>query len=121
MNASHRTSTLEFLEFLADISNPATGEISTGTLASRLYMTEADLLQRWMSRGDNVSWRLFADELLAVLDAVQDVTYDLTRTIRWYRSEPIEIFDGRTADEVVTSGEARRLVLLIKRNMVQIH
>jgi len=120
MEISHKAATLEFLEFLADISNPATGEISAERLATWLCWSEAELHQRWVSRGLYVPWPLFADELLSVLDAVQDVTCDLEKTVEWYLHEPIEGFEMRTADEIVSAGEARRLVFSIKRQIVQI-
>jgi hypothetical protein len=115
-----RQASVEFLTFLADISNPATGEISISRLANWLQLTEVELHQRWKNRGNHIPWSLFADELLAVLDAVQDVTYELPKTVEWFMHTPIEVFDRRTADQVVAAGDARRLVYWINQNKVQV-
>jgi hypothetical protein len=99
----------EFLHFLADISDPATGYISCLKLAAWLGMTEQELRNRWIRRGARVAWRIFADELLAVLDAAHAQGHDLERVIDWFFHTPIIPAGQRTADELVMAGEARWL------------
>jgi hypothetical protein len=99
----------EFLHFLADISDPATGNISRIKLAAWLGMTEHDLRNRWIRRGARVAWRTFADELLAVLDAAHTQGHDLERVIDWFLHTPIAPAGQRTPDQLVIAGEARWL------------
>ncbi|WP_449427203.1 hypothetical protein [Rhodanobacter umsongensis] len=120
MERAQQTASIEFLEFLAHISNSATGEISFSMLAGSLQMSDQELLQRWDERGRSVAWPMFADEILAVLDAAQDITFNFARTVAWYRHEPIESFGMRSADQVVAAGGARRLAFLIAKRDVQI-
>jgi hypothetical protein len=101
---------IEFLHFLADVSDPTTGAISPLKLAAWLGMTEDALLRRWTQRGPKVTWKMFADELLAVLDAAQSQGVELERVIEWYFNAPIEQSGSRTADQLVLAGEARWLV-----------
>ncbi|GFZ89530.1 hypothetical protein [Dyella caseinilytica] len=100
---------IEFLHFLADISDPATGTISRIKLAAWLGMTERELRQRWIRRGARVAWQTFADELLAVLDAAQAQGHGLEQVIDWYLHTPIGQAKQRTADQLVIAGEARWL------------
>jgi hypothetical protein len=120
MNASQRAGSIEFLQFLADISNPATGEISAERLATWLCQTEADLHAQWRDRGVNVPWAIFADEILSILDAVQDQTRDLETTVDWYLHQPLDTFEKHTAQQLVTSGKARRLIMAIRAREVRI-
>ncbi|GLQ98046.1 hypothetical protein [Dyella mobilis] len=100
---------IEFLHFLADISDPVSGAISCIKLANWLGMTERELQRRWIRRGADASWRNFADELLAVLDAAQAQVRGLEQAIDWYLNTPIARADRRTADQLVMAGEARWL------------
>jgi hypothetical protein len=100
---------IEFLHFLADISDPVTGTITCIKLAAWLGMTERDLQQRWIRRGANVAWQTFADELLAVLDAAQAQGHGLEWAIDWYFNTPLGQAGLRTADQLVIAGEARWL------------
>lgn len=100
----------EFLHFLADISDPATGAVSCIRLAGWLGMTEAALRKRWIRRGTRVSWQQFVDELLSVLDAAQTQQHDLEQAIDWYFNTPIEQCGRKTADELVMAGEADHLL-----------
>jgi len=120
MENTQRAASVEFLEFLAHISNSATGEISLPMLAGSLSLRDEELFQRWDERGHSIAWPVFADEILAVLDAAQDLTLNLARTIEWYRHEPIERFGMRTADKVVTRGNARHLVQVLKQGNLPI-
>jgi hypothetical protein len=105
----HKTA-IEFLHFLADISDPVTGSISCMRLAAWLGMTERQLQKRWIRRGTRVAWQTFADELLAVLDAAQAQGHGLEQVIDWYLNTPIRQADQRTADQLVIAGEARWLM-----------
>ena len=119
METSGKTaSNLEFLEFLADISSPATGEISVSRLANWLHQTEAELNEKWRTRGANLPWALFADELLAVLDAAQDQTRHLNAVVKWYLGEPIANFGMNTPQQLVVAGKARRLAVAIRAREV---
>jgi hypothetical protein len=101
---------IEFLHFLADISDPATGDISRIKLAAWLGMTERELRMRWIQRGVHIAWRTFTDELLAVLDAAQAQGHGLERVIDWYLHTPIRQAAQRMADQLVIAGEARWLM-----------
>ena len=120
MERAPHPASVEFLEFLADISDPATGEIRAKRLASRLGLTESELYQVWSARENHVSWAIFVDEVLSVLDVVQDVTQDLESTVHWFQREPIPAFNMKTAQRVVATGGARTLVALIKRQEIEI-
>jgi len=115
MDLSRKASAnIEFLGFLADISNPATGEISAGRLANWLCQTEADLNEKWRSRGANIPWAIFADELLAILDVAQDQICDLDAVVEWYLHMPIANFGMCTPQQLVMAGKARSLVVAIR-------
>lgn len=114
MVASQRAGSIEFLEFLADISHPATGEISLERLATWLCQTASELTTRWRRRGDHVPWSIFADEMLSVLDAAQDETCDLSATVEWYLHCALDAFDGLTPEAAVTKGQARLLVMALR-------
>jgi hypothetical protein len=101
---------IEFLHFLADISDPATGSISCMRLAAWLGMPEQELKKRWIRRGARVEWQTYADELLAVLDAAQAQGHGLEQVIDWYLNTPIRQAGQRTADQLVIAGEARWLM-----------
>jgi hypothetical protein len=100
----------EFLAFLGDIYDPASGAVSCTRLAASLGMTEEALRKRWLRRGTRVSWRQFADELLSVLDVVQSQQRDLEQAIDWYFNSPVEQCGRKTADELVVAGEVDRLM-----------
>ena len=118
MFSEKRNASVEFLKFIADISDPATGTIDIERLASWLHMSTAELHDRWKSSAKRLPWKLFADELLDVLDAIQDRTLDLDRTTRWFRSVSISHFEMMTADEAVVKGSARRLSESIRAGQV---
>jgi len=118
MDNRQRVSNFEFLELLVDISDPATGEISATRLAARLHLTSDRMLEQWSCRGG--SWALFADEILSVLDAIQDQTYDLPATVEWYLQQPLRSFKNKTPQQIVTSGSAHRLVAAIKARQVKV-
>jgi hypothetical protein len=110
MVSSKSKAAIEFLHFLADISDPDTGDISALKLAAWLGLTEDALLKRWTRRGAQVAWRDFADELIAVLDAAQAQGGSLEGAIDWYLNTPVAQCGLRTPDELVVAGEARWLV-----------
>lgn len=110
MAAGKRKIATEFLHFLADIYDPATGAVSCIRLAGWLGMTEAALRRRWIRRGTRVPWQRFVDEVLSVLDAAQAQQHGLEQAIDWYFNTPLEQCGGKTADELVLAGEADRLL-----------
>jgi hypothetical protein len=111
---------VEFLHFLADISDPVTGHITCIKLAAWLGMTEQELQKRWIRRGANVAWQIYADELLAVLDAAQAQGPGLERAIDWYLNTPLGQAGRRTADQLVIAGEARWLTRQLDTYMIWI-
>jgi hypothetical protein len=111
---------IEFLHFLADISDPVTGHITSIRLAAWLGITERELVKRWIRRGANVTWQSFADELLAVLDAAQAQGPGLEQVIDWYLNTPLGQAGLRTADQLVTAGEARWLTRQLDTCMIWI-
>lgn len=120
VSVNKRSGSFEFLQFLADISNPATGEISAERLAPWLCQTEKQLISQWNERGSAVPWTLFADELLAVLDAAQDRTFDLNLTVEWYLNKPISSFGMSTPQEIVVKGKARMLVVALRAGEIHV-
>jgi hypothetical protein len=97
---------IEFLHFLADVSDPNTGDISPLRLAAWLGMTEDKLLKRWTLRGPKVAWRSFVDEMIAVLDAAQSQGSSLESVIDWYLHTPIAQSGLRTPEQIVLAGDA---------------
>jgi hypothetical protein len=119
MEAERKTaSNIEFLEFLADISSPATGEISISGLANLLCQTEAEFKKKWRKRGACIPIAIFVDETLAVLDAAQDQICDLNSVVEWYLNKPIANYGMKTPQHIVASGLARRLVVAIQANEI---
>lgn len=75
---------LEFLTFLADISDPGRGEIVSARLGRWLGLSVEELRQRWDGSGRE-AWNDYADDVLRVLDRIHDRTHSLPRTLSWYR------------------------------------
>ena len=109
MDSGKSKAAIEFLHFLADISDPVSGSITCIKLAAWLGLTAQQLQDRWKRRGANIPWQTFADELLAVLDAAQAQGHGLQQTIDWYLNTPLGQAGRRTADQLVIAGEARWL------------
>ena len=105
---------VEFLGFLADVTDPGTGEIVLARLSCWLGLTEVELEDRWTASGRS-EWRNFADDVLQVLDAMQDVTDSLTASLVWYRHEPLVKEGGNSADELVATGNTCVALALIRR------
>ena len=108
-----RRGSVEFAEFLADISHPGTGEILASRLAAWLRQTEDEFRGKWRARCDKISWTTLVDEVLDVLDAAQYVTYDMDATIDWFLSRRLAHFGMQTPQEVVLQGQGRRLALAV--------
>lgn len=121
MVLSKSKAAIEFLHFLADISDPVTGAISCMKLAAWLGMTEDALQKRWTRRGPTVTWQTFVDELLGVLDAAQAQGHSLEHVVDWYFNTPIEQAGERTADQIVIAGEARWLTRQLDTFGVWVH
>lgn len=83
-----------------------------GRLAAWLGLTEEELSKRWYQSG-KLSWKDFADEILAILDLMQDCTGDLALTLAWYRHDPI-VSCADTADDMVARGRAQEVIALMK-------
>lgn len=113
MDDRGRRGSVEFAEFLADISHLGTGEILTSRLATWLRQTEDELRGKWRARCDKISWTTFVDEVLDVLDAAQYQTYDMGATIDWFLNRRLASFGMQTPQEVVLRGRGRRLALAV--------
>jgi len=121
--SNHYDGNLEFLNFLADISDPGTGQIVREKLASWLGFSDQELLQRWHQSGRR-DWGDYADDVLRVLDRMHDQTYSLARTLNWYCNQPVDRRAGLTGDQLVSTGRAcealQRLRDKAERPMCQI-
>jgi hypothetical protein len=109
-----RAASIEFLRFLADIYEPGTGQVIPGKLAGWLGLSEEDLQRMMLKRSDHVSWPLFADELLEILDAVHDRTRNLSDTIHWFRYARLPAFDMKTSEELLVAGDIRSLLSSVR-------
>lgn len=78
-------SSVEFLNFLVDIYAPGTGEVLPGRLATWLDIPERQL-RDIAAESQSGHWSVFADELLAVMDALQGDTGDLPVTIEQFKA-----------------------------------
>lgn len=116
--SAHSKANLEFLEFLADISHPGTGQILAERLAAWLGLSEDELLKR-CARAGYLQWAQYANDVLIVLDRMQDRTQSLASTINWYRNLPISGESGATGDELVSSGHVRDVVRYLGRTAKQ--
>lgn len=112
--STHSAANLEFLEFLADISHPGTGQILAERLAAWLGLPEDELLER-RARAGYEQWAQYANDILMILDHMQDRTQSLASTINWYRNLPISAESDATGDELVSSGRVRDAVRYISR------
>lgn len=110
---SQRHGSVEFAEFLADVSHPGTGEILVSRLAAWLRQTEDEFRGKWRAQSDKPLWATYVDEILDVLDAAQYVTYDLGTTIEWFLNRRLAYFGMQTPQEVVLRGQGRRLALAV--------
>ncbi|QNK03244.1 hypothetical protein [Dyella telluris] len=113
MDDQRRRGSVEFAEFLADISHPGTGEILVSQLSSWFNQTEHDFFEKWHARQDKLPWTIFVDQVLAVLDVVQDETCDMGVTIDWFLNKHLPTFGMQTPYEVVLEGRGRSLALAV--------
>jgi hypothetical protein len=104
---------VEFLGFLAHVTDPGTGEIVPARLGCWLGLSGSDLQHRWRSSGHD-DWRDFANDVLSVLDAMQDLTESLAVTLLWFRHLPIAQGEGCSADGLVAAGNVRRAMALVR-------
>lgn len=105
---------VEFLSFLADVTDSGTGVILIARLARWLGLEPHELEDRWVASGCE-DWRDFADNVLRVLDAMQDQTDSLAVTLVWYRHAPIADQEARSADELVVAGSVDRAIALVQQ------
>lgn len=120
MDARQRRGSVEFAEFIADISHPGTGEILASRLATWLRQTEDELRGKLHAQRAKISWITFVDEILDVLDAVQYETNDMGATIDWFLNRRLAYFGMQTPQEVVLRGRGRRLALAVVTGAVPI-
>lgn len=113
MDDHRRHGSVEFAEFLADISHPGTGEILASRLAVWLHQTEDELRGKLRAQHDQISWTAFVDGVLDVLDAAQYVTFDMGATVDWFLNRRLAHFGMQTPQEVVLRGRGRRLALAV--------
>jgi len=107
-------SSVEFAEFIADVSDPGTGDIRSDRLSRWLDVEEESLVFSWRASGCP-EWRAFAAQVLEILDAFQDISLSLTRTIAWYQHVPLCQGDGSTAAEYVRRGDVASALALVRR------
>lgn len=105
---------IEFLSFLADISDPGNGAISKERLACWLGLDVVDLIDRWQRSG-KAEWAEFADDVLHVLDQMQDQTCSLAGTLAWYRYFPLSDQGAATADELVSLGCTSEVIFRLRK------
>lgn len=113
MDDHRRRGSVEFAEFLADISHPGTGEILASRLAAWLRQTEDEFRGKWRAQCDKISWTTLVDEILDVLDLAQYETYDMGATIDWFLNKRLACFGMQTPEEVVLRGRGRSLTLAV--------
>ena len=106
---------IEFLSFIADISDPGTGAILLNRLAERLGMSPVELEDQWSSSGQS-EWAAFADEVLAVLDLLQDRTHSLTEAVRLYRLGRIPSHSNATIESLVVQGKALQVLRQLRHD-----
>jgi len=113
MDDRRRRASVEFAEFLADISHPGTGEILANRLATWLRQTEDEFRGKWGAQCAKISWANFVDEVLDVLDLAQYETYDMGATIDWFLNRRLACFGMQTPQEVILRGRGRSLTLAV--------
>lgn len=100
---SAQVASLEFAAFLADVSDPATGVIRSDRLCIWINRSEEQLIGDWRSSGVP-EWTEFAREILAVLDALQDIALSLPLALDWYKHVPLLPDSGWTAADCMAKG-----------------
>lgn len=108
-----KEASIEFLNFIADISHSGTGEILIVRLSDWLDMTPQELNKCWQS-SRSVEWATYANDVLSVLDAMQDKTESLALTLAWYRRLPISLDRCETAEKLVQVGCVGEAVKIVK-------
>lgn len=97
------SSSVEFAQFIADVSDPGTGIIRSDRLSRWLEMPEEAIVAAWRKSG--LRWDEFASNLLAVLDEFQDLTQSLSQSLVWYRNVPLPGDSGKAAAQHVAEGQ----------------
>lgn len=103
----------EFASFVAEISDPATGAILSSRLAAQLGTSEDRLLGDWEASGVP-EWKDFAQHVLALLDAMHDITMALSATKAWYGTWVLLESRGWTPAECVAHGAFREALAAVK-------
>jgi hypothetical protein len=116
MEPQCRRASFEFLTFLADISDPATGLILPCRLSRWLEIPEIQLRDA-AAESVKGNWSIFASDLLAVLDAMHDHTGAMANTLRWFREARVDEFGSQSGLEVVRNGHALDWARLIRRGV----
>ncbi len=104
---------VEFAEFVADVSDSATGAIRSDRLAWWLGVPEEAVVASW--RRSALTWEDFASCVLAILDGFQDVTLSLSQTLVSYREVPLSCEAGATAADYVRDGQPGLALCLVKK------
>lgn len=97
-------SSVEFAEFIADVSDPGTGVIRSDRLSRWLGVEEGELIGSWRASGCP-EWAAFASQILEILDAFQDLTFSLSRSLAWYCEVPLQNGAGLPAAQYVKAGD----------------
>ena len=99
---------IEFLTFIADVSDPGTGMILPDRLATRLGVSVSELEEQWRA-SCYCDWAAFADGVLSVLDVLQDRTHSLKAAVQLYRRGRI-LPDCETIERRVVRGMASQVL-----------
>jgi Protein of unknown function (DUF2384) len=52
-------------------------------------------------------------EAVAVINAAARISDDPVKAIEWYRTEPLSVFDSKTAEQLVSEGRAQDVLQYI--------
>ena len=105
-----------FVEFLKDSDSPApllspkrfsqALHIDLRTLAEQAHVHRNTITRAPNSRGVQD----FLREALRVIKAATDLNGDLSKALFWYRTEPLAVFDYKTAERLVSEGRTDDLL-----------
>ncbi len=109
-----------FLESLRDAGAGAT-VLSPKRFSDALHIdlqtlaTQARVHRNTVSRApESESVQRFLREAVRVLRAATDLSGDLKRALFWYRNEPLQVFNYRTPEQLVSEGRTEDLLRYVE-------
>lgn len=96
-------SSIQFLNFLVDVCDSGTGCVIPGRLAAWLGIPEDELIEATANSVAG-SWPIFADQVIAVLDALHGSSGDLETTMKRFVRGHASF--GASGIELVRCGQA---------------